>query len=108
MHRQSTFAIWPLITTLALLGFAQGREAERSGAREIADATLACAVGIRCEGADDFINHSGTGIVVTPAGHIVTATSVVPPGARKIRVTFPGFMVRDATIVAVDEQLAEL
>jgi S1-C subfamily serine protease len=106
MHRPNTFAIWTLTATLAVIGFAQGNEAERSAARTIADATLAGTVGIRCEGADAFINHSGTGIVVSPSGHVLTATSVVPPGARKIRVTFPGFVVRDATIVAVDEKLA--
>ena len=103
-HRAT--AVGPLIAAIAMIGFAQADEAERSGARAIADATLACTVGIRCEGADAFINHSGTGIVVSPSGHILTATSVVPPGARKIRVTFPGFVVRDATIVAVDEKLA--
>jgi S1-C subfamily serine protease len=107
-HRKAAPYPWPLFAALAVIGFAQAGGAERSATptRAIADATLASTVGIRCEGADAFINHSGTGIVVSPGGHILTATSVVPPGARKIRVTFPGFVVRDATIVAVDEKLA--
>ncbi len=71
----------------------------------MAERTLAATVGVRCE-LNGFVKHSGTGVVISPTGHILTATSVVPPGATKIRVTFPGFVVRDAEPVAVDEALA--
>lgn len=84
---------------------AAGAAGDPPPARVVAERTLACTVGIRCT-AEPFVQHRGTGIVVSPAGHILTATTVVPPGARSIRVTFPGFVVREATLVAVDEPLA--
>jgi S1-C subfamily serine protease len=37
---------------------------------------------------------------------VLTATSVVPPGAEEIRITFPDWVERDATIVWTDERLA--
>lgn len=98
----------PRIALLALpllLGFAHAAAGDPSPARGMAERTLAATVGIRCD-LDGFMNFSGTGIVIGPDGHILTATSVVPPEAKKIRVTFPGFVVREAKIVAVDETLA--
>lgn len=88
-----------------LLGIPDVAASPPATARGMADRTLAATVGIRCE-LDRFINHVGTGVVISPDGHILTATSVVPPGAKKIRIAFPGFVVRDAEIVAVDEPLA--
>jgi S1-C subfamily serine protease len=78
---------------------------ELPSARSVAERTLACTVGIRCE-VESFGNYSGSGFLISPAGHVLTATSVVPPGAKKIRVTLPGFVVRDAEVVALDEPLA--
>jgi S1-C subfamily serine protease len=94
-----------LLALPVVLGFAHAAGGDPSPARGMAERTLAATVGIRCE-LDGFMNFTGTGIVIGPDGHILTATSVVPPKAEKIRVTFPGFVVRDATITAVDESLA--
>lgn len=88
-----------------LLGIAPVARGESPPARGMAERTLPATVGIRCE-LDRFITHHGTGVVISPDGHILTATSVVPPGAKKIRVAFPGFIVRDAEIVVIDEALA--
>lgn len=88
-----------------LFGIAPVARGESPPARGMAERTLPATVGIRCE-LDRFITHHGTGVVISPDGHILTATSVVPPGAKKIRVAFPGFIVRDAEIVVIDEALA--
>ena len=88
-----------------LLGIPHAAGSPPAPSRGMAERTLAATVGIRCELAR-FINHTGTGVVISPDGHILTATSVVPPGAKKIRVAFPGFVVRDAEIVAIDESAA--
>jgi S1-C subfamily serine protease len=95
-----------LLALQALLGVTQAAESPWPATQAIAEATLAGTVGIRCQGEDAFMGCMGTGVVVSPTGHILTATSVVPAGAKKIRVTFPGFVVRDAQIVAVDEKLS--
>ncbi|MFN9369405.1 MAG: S1C family serine protease [Planctomycetia bacterium] len=95
-----------LLGCLALAPLPSARAAEPlPAARIVADRVLQCSVGITCS-KDDFINHTGTGIVVSSDGHILTATSTVPAGAEKIRVLFPGFVTREATIVAVDDALA--
>ncbi|MFM9058597.1 MAG: S1C family serine protease [Planctomycetaceae bacterium] len=73
--------------------------------RDLADRVLACTVAIASK-ADAYSRNSGTGIVVSPDGHVLTATSVVPIGAKEVKVTFPGFERRDAVIVAADEKLA--
>lgn len=87
------------------IGLPVAAAAEPSATRRVAERTLAATVGVRCE--IDFAQAcAGTGVVISPSGHVLTATSVVPPGARKIRVTFPGFVVRDATLVATDASLA--
>ena len=44
--------------------------------------------------------------MISPDGHILTATSTVPAGAEKIKVMFPGFVTREATLVAADDALA--
>jgi S1-C subfamily serine protease len=88
-----------------LFGIAPVARGESPPARGMAERTLPATVGIRCE-LDRFITHHGTGVTISPDGHILTATSVVPPGAKKIRVAFPGFVVRDAEIVVIDEALA--
>jgi S1-C subfamily serine protease len=100
MSKRALLLVLPL-----LFGFASLAGADPSPARGMAERTLAATVGIRCD-LDGFMNFTGTGIVISPDGHILTATSVVPPGAKKIRITFPGFVIRDAEIVAIDESLA--
>ena len=73
--------------------------------RDLADRVLACTVGIRSK-ADSYSSNNGTGIVVSADGHVLTATSVVPIGAGDITVMFPGFVKREAVVVAADEALA--
>ena len=73
--------------------------------RGVADRVLACTVGITSK-ADAYSTNSGSGIVISPDGHVLTATSVVPVGAREIEVVFPGFVEREAVVVAADEKLA--
>lgn len=73
--------------------------------RDVADHVLAATVGISSTTADGA-SFTGTGAVVTPRGHILTSTSVVPPDAKEIKVMFPGFMPRDAKLIAVDATLA--
>lgn len=95
-----------LLAIRVMLGETQAVAGEQSAHQAIAEKTLAGTVGIRSQGADPFMGCVGTGFVVSPTGHILTATSVVPAGAKKIRVVFPGFVVRDAQLVAVDEKLS--
>lgn len=73
--------------------------------RAVADHVLAATVGISTKTSDGG-GFSGTGSVVTPTGHILTSTSVVPSDASEIKVMFPGFVVRDAKLVATDDTLA--
>jgi S1-C subfamily serine protease len=73
--------------------------------RAVADHVLAATVGISSTSADGA-SFVGTGSVVTATGHILTSTSVVPPGATEIKVMFPGFIPREAKLVAADESLA--
>lgn len=73
--------------------------------RDLAAEVLACTVGIKSK-ADTFSSNTGTGVIVSPDGHILTATSVVPVGARDISVLLPGFVRREAVVVAADAKLA--
>ena len=71
---------------------------------DLADRVLACTVGI--ESTTDSGAFSGSGTVISPDGHIVTATSVVPRDAGEVTVLFPGFIRRPAAVVAVDDALS--
>jgi S1-C subfamily serine protease len=73
--------------------------------KAVADHVLAATVGISTKTSDGG-GFSGTGSVVTSTGHILTSTSVVPSDASEIKVMFPGFVVRDAKLVASDDALA--
>ncbi len=73
--------------------------------RAVADHVLAATVGITSSTADGA-SFTGTGSVVTPSGHILTSTSVVPADASEIKVMFPGFVPREARLIAVDPSLA--
>lgn len=74
-------------------------------ATRVAESVLRCTVGISCTTGDGG-SFSGTGCVITPDGHVLTSTSVVPAGATAVKVLFPDFVRRDAALVAVDEGLA--
>ena len=74
-------------------------------AHGLADHVLAATVGIAATTAEGAA-YSGTGSVITAAGHILTSTSVVPAEATDIRVTFPGFVTHPAALVAADETLS--
>lgn len=76
------------------------------GTRAVAEHVLAATVGISSTGADGAASFSGTGSLVTPAGHVLTSTSVVPPGATEIEVLLPGFRRQAGTLVAADAALA--
>jgi S1-C subfamily serine protease len=97
--------LFGLLALPIVFGLASAVGGEPADIRGVAERALACTVGIRCE-VEPFANYSGSGFLITPSGHILTATSVVPQGAKKIRVTLPDFVVRDAEVVAVDESLA--
>lgn len=71
---------------------------------DLADRVLACTVGI--ESTTDSGAFSGSGTVISPDGHILTATSVVPRDAGEVTVLFPGFIRRPAAVVAVDDALS--
>lgn len=75
----------------------------KSPTTEIADRVLAATVGISCT--SDGGSFRGTGTIISPEGHVLTATSVVPADATEIRVMLPGFVVRAARVVAVDADL---
>jgi S1-C subfamily serine protease len=91
----------------AAIAFTAGASpAEPPAGRTLADHVLAATVGISSQAADEAASYSGTGTLVTPVGHILTSTSVVPPDAREIEVMLPGFQRRKATLVAADAALA--
>ena len=96
---------WAWLVAIASLGAGAIGAAESPPARSLADHVLAATVGISATTADGTA-FTGTGTVVTPTGHILTSTSVVPPDAATIRVTFPDYVIREATLVAADASLA--
>jgi len=80
--------------------------AERPPADEIqavADRVLAATVSIACSGEGG--SFSGSGVVVTAEGHVLTAASVVPKGAAEVTVLLPGYRRRPAAIAVLDESL---
>jgi S1-C subfamily serine protease len=93
---------------LALMASGSGLAAEPpatgAAAPAIASRVLDCAVGIACT--HDGGSFRGTGTLVAPNGHVLTATSVVPPEATDILVTLPGGVTRPARIVECDATVA--
>jgi S1-C subfamily serine protease len=79
-----------------------GRPAD--AAERVIQHGLRATVGLSCE-TDPYDTYMGTGAVLSPDGYILTSTTVVPPGATKIKVVFYGGVVRDAKIVEVRENL---
>ena len=69
----------------------------------VAERVLAATVSVACtvEGG----SFSGSGVVVSPSGHVLTAASAVPPGAAEATVLLPGYRRLPATVVAVDASL---
>jgi len=102
--RSVTRWLVPLLATLVPTGWAAAAELPATTA--IADHVLAATVGISSTAADGAASFTGTGTIVTPVGHILTSTSVVPPDATTIEVMLPGFRPRRATLVAADAALA--
>jgi hypothetical protein len=80
-------AAWAAVVTAA--------EPVPPATRAVADHVLAATVGISSSTADGA-SFAGSGSVVTPTGHILTSTSVVPADATEIKVMFPGFVPREA------------
>ena len=94
-----------LVLAVAVIVGGPLRGGEPPAAQAIADHVLAATVGITVS-TDDGGSFTGTGSVITPDGHIITSTSVVPPDATEIEVMFPGFVPRPATLVASEGSLA--
>lgn len=69
----------------------------------IAEQVLASTVSVACS--VDGGSFSGSGVVVTPAGHVLTAASAVPKGAAEVTVLLPGYRRLPAELMAVDESL---
>ena len=74
-----------------------------SDIHSIAEQVLASTVSVAC--AVDGGSFSGSGVVISPAGHVLTASSAVPKGAAEATVLLPGYRRRPAEVVAVDESL---
>ena len=70
---------------------------------EVAERVLAATVSVAC--AVDGGSFSGSGFVVSPAGHVLTAASAVPEGATDVTVLLPGCRRMPASVVAVDASL---
>jgi len=102
--RAARLAGWLRLALIAAVSGTVGA-AEPPATRLIADHVLAATVGINAS-TDDGASFSGTGSVITTNGHILTSTSVVPPDATEIKVMFPGFVPRPATLVASEPSLA--
>ncbi len=100
-----TVQAWLLVGCLTASPVSAVIAADPPATRAVADHVLAATVGISTKTSDGG-GFSGTGSVVTPTGHILTSTSVVPSNATDIKVMFPGFVSRDATLVASDDKLA--
>jgi S1-C subfamily serine protease len=94
-----------VVSVAASLVASPARAAGPPATRAVADHVLAATVGITTKTSDGG-GFSGTGSVITPTGHVLTSTSVVPSDASEIKVMFPGFVVRDAKLVATDDTLA--
>jgi S1-C subfamily serine protease len=104
MTGRSMSPVWAsLLAAIVLAGLASAADLPATSA--IADHVLAATVGISSTAADGAASFSGTGTVVTPVGHILTSTSVVPPGTEEIEVMLPGFRPARATLVAADAAL---
>ena len=72
--------------------------------RELAARAMASTVGLYCK-KDGYASFFGTGTVIAEDGHILTSTTVIPPGAEEIMVVFANFTRRQGSIVESNEQL---
>lgn len=106
--------IWLSMATLLLGGWfspacvshVSGQESavEASAVQTLAEHCLKCAVGISCK-RDGYQSFFGTGAVITADGYIITSTTVVPPRAEEIEVSFQGFVNRPAKLIEANETL---
>ncbi|MFM7245392.1 MAG: S1C family serine protease, partial [Planctomycetaceae bacterium] len=93
-----------LASVAAMPALARGEVAgDDSGIRPLVERVLAATVSVACvaEGG----SFSGSGIVISPVGHVLTAASAVPPGATDVTVLLAEYDRRPAAIVASDESL---
>lgn len=102
---------WLLLAAIVGLSAVCGRFARAAAPPDPADAAarviehgLRATVGLSCE-TDQYDTYTGTGAVLSPDGYILTSTTVVPPGATKIKVRFYGGVVREAKIVETRDDL---
>jgi S1-C subfamily serine protease len=72
--------------------------------RQVAEAGIQRTVGISCS-VEKQAGFYGTGAVITPDGHIITSTTVVPAGADEIKVYFDGPKILKAKIVETNKGL---
>jgi len=93
-----------LLANVAATATVDARAAgDESGIRPLVDRVLAATVSVAC--AVEGGAFSGSGIVVSPVGHVLTAASAVPAGATDVTVLLAGYDRRPATLVAGDEAL---
>jgi S1-C subfamily serine protease len=90
----------------ACVSHVSGQEpgAAASAVQTLAEHGLKCAVGISCK-RDGYQSFFGTGAVITADGYIITSTTVVPPRAEEIEVSFQGFVNRPAKLIEANETL---
>jgi len=87
--------------TLVALALSAGLDARAAAIDRVTAATVA----IRCQAGNTPGGFVGTGVVVNKAGYILTSTTVVPPKAHDIRVSFQGPRTLPARLVVADEKL---
>jgi len=73
------------------------------GIQSIAERVLAATVSVACS--VDGGSFSGSGVVISAEGHVLTAASAVPQGATEVTVLLPGYRRLAGTVLAVDESL---
>lgn len=97
----------PLLMAAAAAAFGAERPATALAAaeahdRRVCEAVVPAVVGITCRTATGAF--FGTGVTVSADGFILTSTTVVPPGAARIRVFFSGTLQKEARLVGTDAE----
>lgn len=80
------------------------RAADTSSIKLIAEVGNAATVGVYCS-KGDHENYYGTGAVVSADGYILTSTTVVPKGAKEIKIHFTDHSKMDAALVEINEKI---
>ncbi len=81
---------------------AEGYRAVEQHDMRVYDAVRPAVVGITCR-TSPTQGYFGTGVVVSADGYILTSTTVVPKGARSIKVFFSGAMEKQAKVAEIDK-----